>query len=213
VVLIGGFATVVVLLLRGDTWAVGVLRAVARRLPFLDEDRVAGVAQRLASRLQALAADRALVGRAALWAAANWLLDAASLWVFVGAFGHWVPVDGLIVSFALANVLAALPVTPAGLGVVELVLVPTLVGFGTPRGIAILGVLAYRLVNFWLPIPLGFLAYLSLRAGHLRGRRAEELRRLAERSLKEAEDRRAWAERHGVRVGQRRPPGQDPAED
>jgi uncharacterized protein (TIRG00374 family) len=213
VVLIGGFAAVVVLLLRGDTWAVGVLRAVARRLPLLDEDRVAAIAQRLASRLQSLADDRRLVGRAALWAALNWLLDAASLWVFVGAFGHWVPVDGLIVSFGLANVLAALPVTPAGLGVVELVLVPTLVGFGTPRGVAILGVLAYRLVNFWLPIPLGFLAYLSLRAGQLRGRRAEELRRLTERSLEEAEDRRAWAERHGVRIGQRRPADHDPAED
>ena len=212
VVLIGGFGLVVLLLLRGDTWAVGLLRGAARKVPFLDEDRVAAVAEQLAARLQTLVADRPLVVRAAGWAAANWLLDAASLWVFVGAFGHWVSIDGLIVAFGLANVLAALPVTPAGLGVVELVLVPTLVGFGTPRGVAILGVLAYRLVNFWLPIPAGGLAYLSLRAGKLRGRRAEELRRLAEESLQEAEDRRAWAERHGVRVGHR-PAADDPAED
>jgi putative heme transporter len=202
-VLIGGFAAIVVLLLRGETRAVGVLRAVAGRIPFLAPDRVAEIAQRLAARLRDLAGDRSLVGRAVVWAAANWLLDAASLWVFVGAFGHWVPVDGLIVAFGLANVLAALPVTPAGLGVVELVLVPTLVGFGTPRGVALLGVVAYRLVNFWLPIPVGALAYLSLRAGPWgAGRRAEALRRLAEQSLAEAEDRRTWAERHGVRVAQ-----------
>ena len=32
-----------------------------------------------------------------------------------------------------------------------------------PRSRAILGVLGYRLVNFWLPIPVGGIAYLSLR--------------------------------------------------
>jgi len=37
------------------------------------------------------------------------------------------------------------------------------VWFGAPKEIAILGVIAYRLVNFWLPIPIGGLAYLSLR--------------------------------------------------
>ena len=34
--------------------------------------------------------DRALLKRAVLWAALNWLLDAASLWSFVTAFGHFV---------------------------------------------------------------------------------------------------------------------------
>jgi uncharacterized membrane protein YbhN (UPF0104 family) len=46
----------------------------------------------------------------------------------------------------------------------EAVLTSSLVGFGTPRGVAILGVISWRLVNFWLPIPAGGLAYLSLRA-------------------------------------------------
>jgi uncharacterized membrane protein YbhN (UPF0104 family) len=78
-----------------------------------------------------------------------------------------VPLDGLIVSFGLANVVAALPVTPGGLGLVEGVLVPSIVGFGAPRGIALLGVVSYRLVNFWLPIPVAGLAYLSLQADSL----------------------------------------------
>ena len=58
-----------------------------------------------------------------------------------------------------------IPITPGGLGVVEGVLIPTLVGFHVPLGIATLGVLSYRLVNFWLPIPVGGAAYLSLRFG------------------------------------------------
>ena len=93
---------------------------------------------------------------------ANWLLDAASLEVFVGAFGHWVNPDGLLVAYGLAYVLAALPITPGGLGVVEATLTSLLVGFGTPRGVAALGVVTYRLINFWLPIPLGGVAYISL---------------------------------------------------
>ena len=35
--------------------------------------------------------------------------------------------------------------------------------FGADRGTATLGVLSYRLVNFWLPIPAGAAAYVSLK--------------------------------------------------
>jgi uncharacterized protein (TIRG00374 family) len=200
--LIAAFAAVVVLLMRGEERAVRLLRAVAARLPVLDPDRVVEITRRLADRLRTLAADRALVGRAIGWATANWLLDAASLWVFVGAFGHWVRFDDLIVAYGLANVLAVLPITPSGLGVVEFVLTSTLVGFGTPRDIALLGVISYRVLNFWLPIPIGGLAYLSLRAERgVRERGSEQLRQLAEQSLKDAEDPRTWAVRHGIRTG------------
>jgi hypothetical protein len=38
-----------------------------------------------------------------------------------------------------------------------------LVSFGVTRTVATLGVLAWRLVNFWLPIPAGAIAYISLK--------------------------------------------------
>ena len=38
-----------------------------------------------------------------------------------------------------------------------------LVGFGLTRSVATLGVLAWRLVNFWLPIPTGAIAYVTLK--------------------------------------------------
>ena len=50
------------------------------------------------------------------------------------------PID-LLVAYGLANVLAVIPITPGGLGVVEGVLIPTLAGLRRPRAIAILGVL------------------------------------------------------------------------
>jgi uncharacterized protein (TIRG00374 family) len=220
VVLIGGFSALVVLLMRGERRAARVMRTVARRLPFLDEESIHQLVLRLAARLQTLAADRSRLLRGILWDLAFWLCTAGSLWVFLGAFGHWERIDGLIVAFALAYVLAAIPITPAGLGVVEATMIPLLTLFGADRGVATLGVVAYRLVNFWLPIPVGFLAYLSLEVeqdsaeGRRRAaerRRAGELFRLTERGLQEAEDRRSWAERHGVRVGRRRE--EHPAED
>ncbi len=204
VVVIGAFSALVLLLTRGEARAALIFRAVARRMPFLDEATVDGVVHRLAQRVDALISDRDLVRRAILWATANWLLDAASLWVFVAAFGFKVGIDGLIVSYGLANVLAAIPITPGGLGVVEAVLTSSLVGFGSPRGIAILGVIGYRLVNFWLPIPLGGLASISLRVERVApARTKEELRRLAEEGGREAEDARTWAARHGLKVGRK----------
>lgn len=200
--LIASFAVAVVSLTRGEDRLAGILCRVADRIPMLDGAGVSRVLHRVAERLRLLGADRRLLARAALWASSNWLLDAASLWVFVAAFGYRVDLDGLIVAFGLANVLAAIPITPGGLGVVEAVLTSALVGFGTPRGTAVLGVVVYRLVNFWLPIPVGGLSYLSLKVGpaSTRGERAAALRLAAEESIAEASDPRQWAEDRGIRL-------------
>ncbi len=115
------------------------------------------------------------------WAAANWLFDAGALWVFLAAFGQRVQVDSLLVAFCIANVIAVIPITPGGLGVVEAVLTSTLVGFGVPAGPATVAVVTYRLAQFWLPIPLGGVSYLSLKVGptKLDVSRRERMRELA----------------------------------
>jgi uncharacterized protein (TIRG00374 family) len=194
------FAVIVVGLIKGEDVAERALRAVARRVRWLDEDKTGGVVKRLAARLRELMADKALLRSVLLWATANWLLDAASLWVFLRAFGGQVRPDGLLVAFGIANVLAALPITPGGLGIVEGVLIPTLVGFGADRTSAALGVAAYRLVQYWMTLPLGGFAYASLRFGPWsidRARRLEKLRQVAEEAAQNAESRLDWAERYG----------------
>ncbi len=168
ILLLAAFAGTILLLTRGRQRSAERLFRIARHVPFVDPATVRRSVQGIADRVQVLLKDRRMLKRALLWAALNWLLDAASLWVFLYAFGSTVfPID-LLVAYGLANVLAVLPITPGGLGVIEGVLIPTLVGFGVPRADAILGVLTYRLVNFWLPIPTGGIAYLSLRfrGGH-----------------------------------------------
>jgi uncharacterized protein (TIRG00374 family) len=210
IVLIGGFFALVLLLTRGEARAARVLRAVARHVPFVKEDAVHRAVHRGADQLRALTSDRKLLLTAVGWAGANWLLDAGSLWLFVAAFGERVPADALFVAYGLANVLAAIPITPGGLGVVEAVMTSTLVGFGTPRGIAVLGVIGYRLVNFWLPIPVGALSYLSIRAqGAPREVKAQELETAYRTARESAEDLPTWAGRHGIEIHKREEPTHD----
>ncbi len=165
IILIALLAGLLVLLMRAQDQAERIVRAIVRHIPFVREDAAARLLRQIAARLHELAGRPDVVRQGIIWAAANWLFDAASLWVFLRAFGATVnPVD-LLVAFGLANVLAAIPITPGGLGVVEAVMTSTLVAFGIDRGTAGIGVVSYRLAAFWLPIPLGALAYASLKFG------------------------------------------------
>jgi len=67
------------------------------------------------------------------------------------------------VAYAAANIAGAIPVTPGRLGVIEVTMVAVTVGFGAPRPTAVLAVLGYRVVNYWLPLVPGAVAYLRLR--------------------------------------------------
>jgi uncharacterized protein (TIRG00374 family) len=67
------------------------------------------------------------------------------------------------VAYAAANIASAIPITPGGLGVVEVTLVAITAGLGAPRATAVLAVLGYRVVNYWLPLQPGAVAYLRLR--------------------------------------------------
>lgn len=168
VILLTLFAVVIWMLTKGRNTAADRLCRIATHLPLVDPAAVERAVENIANRLEILLRDRQMLRQALFWAAGNWLLDAASLWVFLFAYGKAVfPID-LLVAYGLANILAVIPITPGGLGIVEGVLIPTLIGFGVPKGIAIVGVLTYRLVNFWLPIPAGGVAYLSLRVHHRR---------------------------------------------
>ncbi|EQD80071.1 integral membrane protein-like protein, partial [mine drainage metagenome] len=76
--LLAAFAGMVLLLTRGEERAAITVRAVVSRLPYLKRGTGATadrVVHQIAARTRVLAADSALLRRAVLWAAANWLLD------------------------------------------------------------------------------------------------------------------------------------------
>ena len=157
--------------------------------------------RRFGERIRALGAHPALLRKLVFWSALNWLLDAASLWMFLRAFGEWVRPDSLFVAFCVANVSAAIPLTPGGLGVLDLALSSMLAFFGVAATTVTLGVPTYRLAAFWLPIPLGTLTYLSLRLGPWRIDKQSSLARLRDEAasvVRTGETVYDWADRVGV---------------
>ncbi len=157
---------------RGTDRASRIMDAIGRRLPRGWGDRFGQAVMEASANFQSLARDRGVLRDSLLWASMNWILDAASLWCFIAAFGGLVNPVELFAAYGVANVAGALPITPAGLGVVDSVTPLLLVSFGLTRNVATLGVLGWRLVNFWLPIPAGALAYASLKVPRGAGLRA-----------------------------------------
>ncbi|MBU6315075.1 MAG: YbhN family protein [Acidobacteria bacterium] len=202
VVIMGLAAALVFGLMEGAARAERILRWLARKLGF-NEDRAGAAVRQVGGRLEDLAADRQLLVRVAGWAAANWLLDMASLWVFLRAFGPGVTPEAVVISFGLANVFAVIPITPGGLGIIEGILIPTLVGFGLNRSDATLGVLSYRFAQYWFPIVLGGFMYATLRVGPWSIKRREKLERLRELA-RETDINRESALDFAARFGRRR---------
>jgi uncharacterized protein (TIRG00374 family) len=79
---------------------------------------------------------------------------------FVGVDAGQVSWAEVLAVFAFARLLTAIPLTPGGLGVVELALITGLSASGGPRAMVAAAVLVFRALSYVLPIPLGLLTYL-----------------------------------------------------
>jgi uncharacterized membrane protein YbhN (UPF0104 family) len=98
-----------------------------------------------------------------LGAVAYWGFDIAVLGVSLRAFGSVVGVPVLVMSYFLGTVGSLLPL-PGGIGGVEGGMIGALAAFGVPGGRAVVGVLAYRAISFWLPTLPGIGGYVALQA-------------------------------------------------
>jgi uncharacterized membrane protein YbhN (UPF0104 family) len=78
---------------------------------------------------------------------------------FVGVSESDVGWAEVLAAFSFARLVTAIPLTPGGVGVVELALTGTLVAAGGERPQVVAGVLVYRVLTYLLPIPVGVLCY------------------------------------------------------
>jgi uncharacterized membrane protein YbhN (UPF0104 family) len=69
----------------------------------------------------------------------------------------------VLLAYSAAGILALVPITPGGLGIVEASLSGLLILAGVPGGKAFVATLAYRLASYWLPLLAGLLAYVLFR--------------------------------------------------
>jgi uncharacterized protein (TIRG00374 family) len=97
--------------------------------------------------------------RAVLATVGRWTFDYATLLAAVAAVGAGARPGLVLLAFCAAQILAQIPATPGGLGFVEAGLTAMLVLAGVDAGAAVLATFAYRLVSYWLPLPVGLVAW------------------------------------------------------
>ena len=97
-----------------------------------------------------------------LGAVAYWGFDIAALGCSFRAFGGHPAVAVLVLCYFLGTLGSLLPL-PGGIGGVEGAMIGSFVAFGLPAGQAVIAVLAYRAISFWLPTLPGIAGYLALR--------------------------------------------------
>jgi uncharacterized protein (TIRG00374 family) len=116
----------------------------------------------LVERLQTVTPRAHEWGLGLVWAMLNWLTDLFCLVLAFEAVGAHVPWRGLLVAYGAAQVASNLPFTPGGLGVVEGSLTIALVAYGGSTAGSVAAVLLYRILSFWLLLPIGWVAWFGL---------------------------------------------------
>ena len=118
----------------------------------------------------------------------------------VAAFGRTVPIASIAVVYLTGSAIGSILPTPGGIGGVEAALTAGLTTAGIPGAVAVSAVLLFRLVTFWLPVPVGWVAltYLerkhAILAGHI-----PDLRRVANRRTAGSVSRRGPTVHRSVR--------------
>jgi len=146
------------------SWAVRVIRRVFRK-PGIDPASLEELLQRLATIRLGWLSYAEVFGLAV----ANWLFDCACLACAIRATGQPVPWHGLLLAYGAGAVAGSTGVTPGGFLIVEAALTAALTAAGMSAGPALGAVLAYRLVNFWMILLGGGVAFIVLtRMKHVR---------------------------------------------
>jgi uncharacterized protein (TIRG00374 family) len=162
---IGGFVAVAALgavLLSTNPLLVGIGRGfqAARNRILRRRQPITGLPQKLVQERNSI---REVLGerwRAALLATACRLgFDFLALFAALAAVGGLPRPSLALLAYTAASLLAMIPLTPGGLGLVEAGLTGTLALAGVQPAQAVLATLLYRLASYWLPIFAGPVAY------------------------------------------------------
>jgi uncharacterized membrane protein YbhN (UPF0104 family) len=112
-------------------------------------------------------------GLGVLGNALYWAGDILCLWAALRLFNAELSVAALVLGYSAGYVLTRRALPAGGAGFVEFALTLALVGVGLPFAPALLGVVVYRLFNFWLPIVPAIALMPTIRELRERSRQAE----------------------------------------
>ena len=127
--------------------------------------RAAALPRSLQSGLEAAIAMFRRRDPSVLGAVVAWGFDIGTLWASFRAFGPAPPVAVLVMGYYVGTLANTLPL-PGGIGGVEGGMIGSFLAFGVNGSLAVLAVLAYRTISYWLPTVPGVIAYIELRRRH-----------------------------------------------
>ncbi len=162
-VLFAGFGAAVLLLDKPIRWTGHAVQSVRNRL-LRKRKPVTGLSDRLVYERNRI---RTVLGRqwkgAVLLSSGRLAFDYGTLLATIRATGDRPNPSLVLLAYAVSGLLALIPITPGGLGIVEAGLSALLILAGVPGGDAVVATLAYRVISYWLPILVGPFAYLAFR--------------------------------------------------
>jgi uncharacterized membrane protein YbhN (UPF0104 family) len=103
-------------------------------------------------KLRFLLARPRLYGFGVVGVSLYWAGDIACLWAALKIYNTEISTPALILAYATGYVLTRRSLPAGGAGVVEVLMTFALVWVGVPLAPALLGVITYRVFNFWLPV-------------------------------------------------------------
>lgn len=136
----------------------GALVRALRRLTGHPRDSLGARVEATLTRMREIPLSaRSTAGIVAL-AAGVWCCDFMCLICGFGAVHAAIPWNGVLLAYGVAQVVGSLPLVPGGIGIIEGSLAVILVAYGTGRASALSAALAFRSVNFWLAIAVGWIS-------------------------------------------------------
>ncbi len=162
-VLFAGFGALVLSMDGPLRWAGHVVQSVRNRLK-RKAPPMTGLSDRLVYERNRI---RTVLGKrwkaALLLSSGRLAFDFGTLLACVRATGIKPNPSLVLLAYAVAGLLALIPITPGGLGIVEAGLSALLILAGVPGVDAVVATLAYRIISYWLPILVGPFAYFAFR--------------------------------------------------
>lgn len=140
-------APIVFLIGLGLMFGSGRLGSLAKYLPKVIREKVAS----------------SMINHAPKWESqvytwARLVLEAAAFWLVMTAFGIDVSVLQAIATYSAGQLVGGLPGMPGGLGVTEGSIALILAAYGFPASTTLAPIIVFRVVSYWLPAGLSFLA-------------------------------------------------------
>lgn len=138
------------------------LNALGWRLfkrPLLGPEKTARVIQEALRDLDLLLKHPFKTLQALLLSVLFYLVNLTTLYFSFYVFGFQANISLLVLGFTASSILSLLSFFPEMPGVMEASLITVFVSLGFPAHVTLLAALLYRLVTYWLPLPLGFFVF------------------------------------------------------